>query len=111
MAQIIEVTDKLTGREFLEVPKIFYKKDPNWTCLLDMEINNTFNREKNGSYAHGDACRWVLKDDHGALIGRIAAFYDDHKAHHNPQPTGGIGFFECINDKAAAHLLFDTAKA
>jgi hypothetical protein len=110
MAQIIEVTDKLTGKEFLEVPKILYKKDPNWTCLLDMEINNTFSREKNSNFAHGDARRWIMKDGKGVLIGRIAAFYDDHKAHHNPQPTGGIGFFECINDKASAHLLFDTAR-
>jgi len=26
------------------------------------------------------------------------------------QPTGGTGFFECINDQEAANLLFDTAK-
>ena len=26
------------------------------------------------------------------------------------QPTGGIGFFECIDDQQAAFLLFDTAK-
>jgi hypothetical protein len=25
-------------------------------------------------------------------------------------PTGGIGFFDCINDQQAANLLFDTAK-
>lgn len=28
----------------------------------------------------------------------------------NDQPTGGVGFFECINDKKAASLLFDTAR-
>jgi hypothetical protein len=26
------------------------------------------------------------------------------------QPTGGIGFFECIDNQNAANLLFDTAK-
>ena len=52
----------------------------------------------------------MLKDDLGKLIGRIAAFYDKNKAFHNPQPTGGIGFFECINDQQAANLLFDTAQ-
>ena len=108
--KLTEVKDKTTIREFLEVPKILYKNDPNWICPLDMEIENTFNPQKNACFNHGDARRWVLKSEQGELIGRIAAFYDDHKAHHNPQPTGGMGFFECINDQQAANLLFDTAK-
>ena len=36
--------------------------------------------QKNSSFQHGDARRWVLKDDRGKLIGRIAAFYDRNKA-------------------------------
>lgn len=106
----IEVTDKKTRKEFLRVPKILYKKDPNWTCPLDIEIENTFNPQKNACFNHGNALRWVLKDDLGKLIGRIAAFYDKNKAFHNPQPTGGIGFFECIDDQQAANLLFQTAR-
>lgn len=107
---VIEVTDKKTIRDFLEVPKILYKKDPNWTCPLDMEIENTFNPLKNSCFQHGDAKRWIMKDAQGKLIGRIAAFYDNHKAFHNPQPTGGIGFFECIEDQSVAFQLFDVAK-
>ena len=29
-------------------------------------------------------------------IGRIAAFVDPKTAHTEAQPTGGMGFFECI---------------
>ncbi len=108
--KLIEVNNKTTIREFLEVPKILYKNDPNWTCPLDLEIENTFNPQKNSSFQHGGACRWILKNDQDLLIGRIAAFYDEQKATHNQQPTGGMGFFECINDQQAANLLFDTAK-
>lgn len=106
----IEVNDKQTVRAFLDTPKVLYKHDPNWTCPLDMEIENTFNPAKNSSFRHGAARRWILKDGNGALIGRIAAFYDKHKAVQNAQPTGGIGFFECIDDQKAADLLFNTAK-
>ena len=106
----IEVTDKKTRKEFLRVPKIIYKKDPNWTCPLDIEIENIFNPLKNNCFKHGNASRWVLRDDFGHLIGRIAAFYDKNKAFHNPQPTGGIGFFECIDDQQSANLLFQTAR-
>jgi len=28
----------------------------------------------------------------------------------NDQPTGGMGFFECIQDKSAAFMLFDRCK-
>jgi len=108
---LLEVKDEKTGREFLEVSKVLYKNDPNWTCPLDMEIDNTFNPEKNSSFQHGDAHRWIMKDEKGNLIGRIAAFYDKNKVNHNPQPTGGIGFFECINDHEVANGLFNAAKA
>jgi hypothetical protein len=106
----IEVKDEQTVRDFIEVPKILYKDDPNWVCPLDMEIVNTFNPRRNSCFKHGDARRWIIKDEQGNLIGRIAAFYDNKKIHHNPQPTGGIGFFECIDDQSVANLLFDTAK-
>lgn len=108
--KIIEVNDKKSAKEFLDVPKILYKNDPNWVCPLDIEIENIFNPQKNSCFKNGDAKRWVLKDEKGNLIGRIAAFYNIEKAYKNPQPTGGIGFFECINNQEAANLLFDTAK-
>ena len=46
----------------------------------------------------------------GKPIGRIAAFVDFDKANVFDQPTGTIGFFECVNDKESAAILFDTAK-
>jgi hypothetical protein len=108
---IIEVKDKQSIKEFLKVPKIIYRNDKNWTCPLDAEIEGIFDPANNKCYRTGDARRWVLKNDKGELIGRIAAFYDTRKINlNNDQPTGGIGFFECINDKDAAALLFDTAK-
>jgi hypothetical protein len=106
---IQEVSDKITKKEFIKVPKIIYRDDGNWICPLDIEIEKIFNPRENTSFKHGDASRWILKDKSDNLIGRIAAFYDDRKAYNNPQPTGGIGFFECINDKKAAGVLFDTA--
>lgn len=109
--EIIAVTDKKTKKEFLDAAKKIYKDNKTWVCPLDNEIANVFNPESNQSFKTGDAQRWVLKNDHGKLIGRIAAFYDDKKMNvNNKQPTGGIGFFECINDQRAANLLFDTAK-
>lgn len=107
---VIKVSDKKTIKEFHRVPKILYRKDKNWICPLDVEIEKIFDPEINSSFQHGEAVRWILKNESGRLAGRIAAFYDDRKAYNNPQPTGAIGFFECINDNKAASQLFDTAR-
>ena len=107
---VIEVVDKFSRKAFLDVARLCYKNDKNWVCPLDNDIEAVFDPQKNNFHKHGQAKRWILKDDDGKLIGRIAAFINDLKAYKYEQPTGGIGFFECINDKAAAFLLFDTAK-
>jgi hypothetical protein len=107
---ITEVKDKSTKKAFLDVARIIYKNDNIWVCPLDNEIEAVFDPAKNNFHANGKCKRWVLTDESGQLIGRIAAFINNKKAYNYEQPTGGIGFFECINDEKAAFLLFDTAK-
>jgi hypothetical protein len=109
--KLTEVTEKKTEKKFLEVPRILYRDDPNWVCPLDVEIRSIFNEEKNDYFRKGEAIRWILEDDNGALIGRIAAFYNTEKAAKYKQPTGGIGFFECINDKGAAFTLLEAGRS
>ena len=68
-------------------------------------------KQKNKTFRFGDAIRWILKDDAGKLIGRIAAFTNKkYKNKGDDVPVGGIGFFECTNDQAAADLLLDSGK-
>jgi len=107
---ISEVNNKSTRKAFLDIARIIYRNDRIWVCPLDNDIEAVFEPEKNNFHQNGKSIRWVLADDKGKLIGRIAAFINNKKAYNYEQPTGGIGFFECINDEAAAFLLFDTAK-
>lgn len=107
---IQEVTDSRTKKEFLDVARSIYKNDPNWVCPLDMDVQAIFDPAKNNFHQHGQCSRWVLKSEKGELIGRIAAFVNEKKAYQHDVPTGGIGFFECINNKEASELLFNQAK-
>ena len=107
---IIEVVTKSQKQSFLALARTLYKNDPNFACPLDGEINGIFDPKENSFFKHGEAIRWILSDDNGKVIGRIAAFINTNKAFSFDQPTGGCGFFECIEDKDAAFLLFDTAK-
>lgn len=109
--KIIEVTTQAQVRAFLDFPDLLFKSNPNWIRPLDNDIEAVFDKKKNKTYQHGAAIRWVLQNDAGKVIGRIAAFVNDKTTHKgNDQPTGGIGFFDCIHDQAAAFLLFDTGK-
>lgn len=109
--QLIEVTDAATAKDFLLVNVEINKKDPNYIRPLDKDINETFDPKKNKTYRHGEAARWILKDDNGKLIGRIAAFVNKkYKNKGDDVPVGGIGFFDSINDQKAADMLFDVAK-
>jgi len=96
---------------FLLLPLRLYKNIPQWIRPLDNDVESVFDEKKNKSFKTGGCIRWILKNDSGETIGRVAAFYDKKIAGKgNDQPTGGIGFFECINDKAAAFLLFEQCK-
>jgi hypothetical protein len=108
--KLTRVTDRKTRKKFLDVARIIYKDDPVWVCPFDNEIEAIFDPGKNQYYKHGEAERWILEDNKNILIGRVAAFIDKNLAHTYDQPTGGMGFFECINNKPSAFLLFDTAK-
>jgi hypothetical protein len=108
--KINEVLTRWDVKEFINFPKKLYKDDPNWVCPLDSEINSVFDSSKNHAFNHGTATRWILKDDNGSTIGRVAAFIDNVRSSANSQPTGGMGFFEVIENREAAFILFDTAK-
>ena len=108
--KIISVNDRKTAKDFLACPKRLYRNDPIWVCPLDKEIQAIFDPEENVYFKHGEAARWILRNNDGELIGRIAGFIDHNTAGIQDQPTGGIGFFECINNQQAADILFDTAR-
>ncbi len=108
---LTKVSDKRTEKMFLDTARIVYKNDTTWVCPLDKDILGIFDPLVNTYFKHGIAERWVLTDDSNNLAGRIAAFIDYGLANSYDQPTGGIGFFECIHDEKTAFLLFDTAIA
>jgi len=108
--KVKKVDTQTLAKLFLEMPQLLYATDKNYIRPLDKDIQQVFDPQKNNLYTIGDCCRWLLFDEEGKCIGRIAAFYDKISAGNYAQPTGGCGFFECVNNEEAAFLLFDTAK-
>ncbi|MBX2983152.1 MAG: hypothetical protein WBB32_00885 [Flavobacteriales bacterium] len=115
--KIIEASEGKPLHDWMRVPWRIYANDPNWVPHLKQDVEKVFDPGKNKllqarkDRKAGAIKRWVLYDDAGQAAGRIAAFIDPKTAWTDKQqPTGGCGFFECIEDQRAADLLFDTAR-
>jgi hypothetical protein len=110
--QVIEVTDKQSEKDFIKVNVLMNAANPNYIRPLDNEVNEVFDKNKNKAFKYGEAIRWILKDDNGKLVGRIAAFTSTKYLNKgDTMPVGCVGFFDSINDQQAANLLFETGKA
>ncbi|MEM6523057.1 MAG: hypothetical protein AAGF85_15765 [Bacteroidota bacterium] len=109
--ELLEVgIDKRRIKQFIQLPVRLYKNEENWIRPLDKDIEAVFDTKKNKTFRNGECIRWILKD--GNIVkGRIAAFINKKTVNKdNDQPTGGIGFFESVNEHAVASKLFDAAK-
>lgn len=106
--KVIEVNNSREIRQFLDLPKKIYRNYPNWIQPLDKDIEAVFNPKTNKNFKRGKCKRWLLLNDQNECIGRVATFIN--KKYKQAQPTGGIGFFDIIEDKEAAFFLLDFCK-
>jgi len=97
-------------KEFIEFPTFHYANDKNYIRPLDEDVSKVFDADKNKLLKDDNCKRWLLKNEVGGVLGRLAAFINPMTANLEEQPTGGIGFFDCINNREAAFLLFDVAR-
>lgn len=106
MFSIRQVESESDRREFHRIQDVIYAQDKSFIKPIIVDIETVFNPIKNPAYEHGEAVRILLYRNND-LAGRAAVFYTGR---NKSELAGGIGFFECINDQAAANALFDWAK-
>jgi len=107
MITVEEVQNTQQKKEFLNFPARLYQHDKNYIRPLDKDINDVFSPEKNKFYADGECTRFLFKNK-SETVGKIAVFINESYEQH--QPTGGIGFFDCINDQETANFIFNHCK-
>ncbi|WP_109831385.1 hypothetical protein [Reichenbachiella versicolor] len=107
--EIREVTTEADRVAFIQFPVELYKNEPNWIRPLDKDIESVFDENINPTFKFGKCTRFLLRKE-GKVIGKIAVFVNERTSSMNDQPTGGVGFFDCIDDQDAANMLFDQAK-
>lgn len=98
-------------RLFLELVDTFYQGNAQYVRPNNQEVEAVFDPKRNKLFGLGGAvARWILLDEAGRPAGRIAAFVNPTVQAKEKQTVGGFGFFECVDDQAAATLLLDQAR-
>ncbi|RYY21647.1 MAG: hypothetical protein EOO36_00150 [Cytophagaceae bacterium] len=109
---LLEVISAAQRQQFYDLPRRLHHAVPAFINPLDNEVEAVFDPAKNALFgAGGAAVRWLLTDAAGLVVGRVAAFINPLTATATDAtlPTGGLGFFECLDDQAAANQLLDAA--
>lgn len=109
--QLIEVTQPEQAKDFIRVNVELNRNVPGYIRPIDKEINEVFDKKVNKAFRHGEVTRWLLKNEDGKPIGRIAAFVNKkYKNKGDDVSVGGVGFFDCIDNQEAADMLLDVAR-
>jgi hypothetical protein len=107
----IEVRPVRSRRElktFIKLPWRIYGNDDPWVPPLIPERRRFLDRSRNPWFEHADAELFVAwRDD--SPVGRISAQVDHAYNDFHGSRWGWFGFFECVEDRAAAAALLDTA--
>lgn len=109
MIIVEEVQNENHKKEFLEFPVRLYQHDKNYIRPLDKDIEEFFDPEKNKFFKSGACTRYLFKNKQNQTVGKVAVFVNT--LYQQAQPTGGIGFFDCINDQETADFIFNHCKS
>lgn len=107
--EAMKVSSKVDEKEFLNFPARLFKNDANYIRPLNQDIEKVFDNKINKYFRFGECERYIFKNNQGITIGKLAVFIN--RKYRQEQPTGGIGFFDCIHDQQVANFMFDFAKS
>ncbi|HRX51274.1 N-acetyltransferase [bacterium] len=106
---ITPVRGKKDLQAFLDLPYRIYRDDPHYVYPLQAQLKEFFDKDKNPFHKHALTETWLARRG-GEVVGRIGACVDRYHNEHWQETTGFFGFFECVDDRAVAHALLDTAR-
>ena len=103
--QVVSGTD-LT--HFVDFPWSIYPPGSNWVPAIRSEDRKLLQPGLHPFWAHAERKLFLVRrGEH--IAGRIAAIIDHRYNDYAGTRCGAFGFFECENDREAAHALLDAA--
>ncbi len=106
----IELGNRRQLKAFVKFPWEIYRDNPYWVPPLILDQLQFFTPGKNPYFSHSTAQLFMAFRGHEP-VGRISARENNQHIRVHKDGVGFFGFFECIDDQAAANALFDVASA
>ncbi|MGC8874472.1 MAG: GNAT family N-acetyltransferase [Chloroflexia bacterium] len=97
-------------RAFVRFPWRVYRDDPNWVPPLVTDRLRYLDPKTGPFYREADIALFLARR-RNEVVGTIAAFVPHRRIALTGRPEGGFGFFEVLEDYAAARALLDAACA
>ena len=106
---VIPARSKQEFDQFMDLPWSLYERGSLWTPGLKSQDRELLTP---GEHPFWESARrelfLVLRDN--LPVGRIAAIVDEKYNAYTGEKCGAFGFFECTNDREAAHALLNMAR-
>jgi GNAT superfamily N-acetyltransferase len=102
------VRDRSGLDAFVSFPYEMYRGDRGWAPLLRKDARSMVDAARHPFYQHAERALFLARRD-GRVVGRIAALHDRLHLDLHQDGAGFLGFFESVDDQAAAAALFDAA--
>jgi len=91
--------------DFVMLPWVIYKNDPNWIPPLISDFKATINKYKNPFFCHADRELYIVRKGND-VVGRVAAVVDFNYCKYHNKNVAFFGFFESIENYAVAEALY-----
>ena len=104
--EVIDLNRRSHRGRFIDVADPIYEGDPNYIAPLRIAILKALNPKKFPPFKHIEM-RAVMAYRGGKPVGRLTCQIDSIYNDYHETNAGWFGYFECIDDPAVAHAMFD----
>jgi hypothetical protein len=96
-------------KDFLRLPFVIYRDDPNWAAPLTSEVSCILNEKLNPYFARAQLKLFVCYEN-GTIVSRTAVIINRAHQEKFGVKSAFFGFFESLNNPDAVHNLFEAVE-
>ncbi len=103
----IDCSSKKDVRKFILFTFKLYKNCKQWVPPLISAEKQKLDPKSHPYYQHSTAEFFLLEDERGKVLGRVALLHNRRYNQYRQENTGQFGFFDVVEDPQAAQMLLD----
>ncbi len=95
--------------DFINLHHRIYRGDKQWIPPLRFEMRHLLSKRRNPFFAHSDAGFFIVRDQSGKTVSRLACLNNSRFNAHNKESTAFFYLFESENIPEASTMVFEGA--